>query len=142
MNLLAIDVSTSKESKNGWAIWLGNRFEFGTFPYNSPSEYVTYVVELIKKYSPQCVFYADSHGRYNVIRAHARLHAYIDLAADEMGIQSQAISEPHARLVVLGNGKASTEETMELMGVDNQDIADAMLLIECYLKDLQNDSVR
>ncbi len=134
MRLLSIDVSSSKDPHNGWSFWNGKEFsDTGCFPYTSPSDYVVIVIELIKKYKPTCVFYADSHGRYNVIRAHSRLHAYLDLAADEMGIQSQAISEPHAKKVVIGKGRCSKEEIMEHFNEEDSDIADSKLLIACYL---------
>ena len=135
MKLLAIDPSTGKSSFNGWSFWDGKYSAKGAFQFTSYLDYRDTVLELIKKYRPQAVLYAEVH-MYNVLRLHARLYGIIDMCCEDMEIQSIIVSETHAKKVVLGKGRVDKQEIMDHYEIDDSDIADSMLLIESYLKDI------
>ncbi len=129
MKVLALDLAVN----SGWAF--GSRelgFEAsGIFSAKTQAQTEKAVKELIELYKPDMVFTCKPTARYAVIKKQSEIAGVVKLLCEKSNIAfNDKQVDSHIKKAMLGNGRATKEEILEVYGGQNFDESDARMMLD------------
>lgn len=142
--ILAFDIATT----TGWAVMeKGNIIKTGIVKHNNAIQFFREISLVLDTYKPKLVIAAAPTRFFTVIFKHGRLFGLFDLALAQRGLSFWLDVTPKGRNTlpidskikkeVLGKGKASKQEIMNFMGIQQEDEADAAMFATYLHKQLK-----
>lgn len=118
--------------------WYSNCENFGkSFNIQDLRGLYSRVIRLIEDLKPNVIIYPVPTRYHNVMRKHYQYIGIINLVAEKKEIQTIEVIDSQAKKVVLGKGKASKQEIMDEMRIQDSEIADAKMFTIWYLKSIK-----
>lgn len=132
LRILAVDVG----KETGW--WF-HPFQSGSsFKVENLRIFYKHIAKIVKNFKPQIILTGYPTRFYNIVKKQSEMIGVLKLIALQNDCFIIELQDAHCKKVVFGNGKMKKEGIMEHYSEDNQNVADARMFIDCYLKEINS----